>query len=256
MTSALLISVTKPSAYKGLGSHRNTVWRRLCLTVCSTGQFPVLLGIRAHLSRPSLTANVQAVDKVWQLYRTVICRVHVVVETRNQESDVLESKAVIFQNLWGPILTQWTHPPRMKILAVWTVQVLSGKNLGSHVLANLYTLWHLTHNAQFFSFSLIKRQTIHSKSRYTYTYMSSKQKSGLWLHIYREQRPCIGQANILQLLIQEHRYEPIRDHITTVRAAHTDAASEYVCSLHPGKLPEATRIQATLTSMRVKYVYL
>lgn len=151
MTSALLISVTEPPAYKGLGSHRNMVWRTLCLTVCSTGQFPVLLGIRAHLSRPSLTVNVQAVDKVWQLYRTVIFRVHVLVETRNQESDVLESKVVKFQNPGGPILTHWTHPPRMKILAMWTVQALKvGKIFGHMFLANLYTLWHLTHNAQFF----------------------------------------------------------------------------------------------------------
>lgn len=105
MASALFISVTEATAHKGQAATEALQWRRLCLTLGPTGQFPVLLGIGAHLPGLTLTAKVQAVDKIWQLYRTVVCRVHVVVETRNQESDVLGSKAGTFQNLGGFILT-------------------------------------------------------------------------------------------------------------------------------------------------------
>lgn len=108
-----------------------------------------------------------------------------------------------------------------------------------------------------FSFFLIKKTNIiHCKTSYANTSISSKLISGLWLHIYLEQRPYICQANNLQLLVQGHWQAPIKGYITTLRATHTDAASEPVCSPHDWTAACATRIQATLTSMRAKDLYL
>ena len=48
-----------------------------------------VLGIPGGLPRPTVAASVQAVGHVRQQKGTVTGKVHVVVESRNQESDVL-----------------------------------------------------------------------------------------------------------------------------------------------------------------------
>lgn len=82
--------------------------RRPTLTLACAGQVPALPGVHSRLPRPTLAANVQAVSQVWQRQGTVICGVHAVVETRNQEGDVLENKGRHFRTWQEFTLTHWT----------------------------------------------------------------------------------------------------------------------------------------------------
>lgn len=98
-----------------------------------------VLGIPSGLPRPTVAASVQAVGHVWQQKGTVTGKVHVVVETRNQESDVLENKRT-FQNLARILTDPLNHPSvpsgqRMKTTpaSLWT---RLGKTLVKLLLAD------------------------------------------------------------------------------------------------------------------------